>query len=113
MRIKNDRELTAYLARTLVDYDPATGLFLWRPRPLRHDSDRRTASWNERHAGEPAVHTDHAGIGRVVIYSRAYLARRLAWLITKGRWPKRDVFCVDGDHANLRISNLKMKPPPR
>lgn len=113
MRVKNEPYLTARVARALLDYEPSTGTFTWRPRPVKHERDRRTEKWNEMHAGSPAGHVDDLGVTRIVIYSRAYLANRLAWLIVRGRWPKRPLRYRDGDPSNLRMDNLTMPKPSR
>lgn len=113
MRIKNEPYLTARVARALLDYEPSTGVFRWRARPPRHELDRRTRKWNEMHAGEEAGHVDDLGVRRIVIFSRAYLANRIAWLIVRGRWPKRMLRYRDGDPSNLRIANLWMPKPSR
>lgn len=109
MRIKNNPYLTARAARAILDYDPATGRFAWRARQLRSPTDRRTQRWNETHAGCPAGHVDDLGVTRISIFSRSYLASRLAWLITKGRWPRRKLIYRDGNARNLRIANMIMR----
>jgi hypothetical protein len=111
MRIRNEAFLTAIVARALLDYDPSTGAFTWRAREPKSDRDRRTMQWNETHAGRAAGHVDDLGVTRIVIFSRAYLAGRLAWLIVRGRWPKRPLRFKDGSPRNLRIENLIMPKP--
>jgi hypothetical protein len=84
-------DLTAKLVRSLLDYNPETGIFYWR-------IDRST----KVRAGDR-----HYGYIRIKINGVPYQAHRLAWLFATGEWPKEEV-----DHINLvrndnRFCNLR------
>lgn len=92
--------LTAAYARSVLDYDAATGLFHWRYRTDLKEGLARN-SWNARMAGKVAgtlKKSDRDSTGHIVIRinRKAYPAHHLAWLMETGEWP-------DGilDHRNL------------
>ena len=86
--------------RDILDYNPETGLFRWRPRPLvyafRHAGD--VAGWNNRGT--------HNYI-RIELDGAGYLAHRLAWLLVHGEPVPPIIDHIDGDTRNNRIDNLR------
>ena len=91
--------LTAERLRALLEYDPATGIFLWKARPF----DRR---WSARHAGKQAGWL-RTGYIVITIEAADYAAHRLAWLYMSGKWPSEVIDHADLDRANNRWSNLR------
>lgn len=89
--------LTAAQARSLLDYEPATGLFRWRSRA------------GNRPAGTVAGHKVASCDGRIQIRieRRAYQAHRLAWLIMYGEWPPALIDHINGDPTDNRLANLR------
>jgi hypothetical protein len=86
-------ELDAARLRSLLDYDPATGVFRWRPGRRGVRNGGVAGSSNGRKI-------------QIRIDDRAHLAHRLAWLYVHGEWP------VELDHANgdgfdNRLANLR------
>lgn len=83
------KQVTAARLRQLLDYDPATGRFVWRETKGR------------RRKGAEAGALHHSGYLQIGIDGKLYMAHRLAWLYVKGRWPPREV-----DHRNrVRTAN--------
>jgi HNH endonuclease/AP2 domain len=98
-----DDPLTAAQLRAVLDYDPDTGLFRWRPRM------NCRPEWNTRYAGKVAgTPTKYLGYIQIGIYGRLYLAQRLAWLWMTGEWSaSSDLDHRDTDTTNNRWSNLR------
>lgn len=105
--------LTQAEAVQLLDYNPETGEFFWKRRPLKFFPNERACKiWNTRYAGAPAFSSIHNNGYRagVVLYGK-YLAHRIAWLIQTGDWPEQQIDHVNGDKADNRFSNLRAVSP--
>ncbi len=75
--------LTQARLRDLLDYDPRTGVFIWR-------SNRGGA------AGRLAGTIDTHGYRLIRVDCKLYRSCRLAWLYVTGEWPKYQI-----DHINM------------
>jgi len=99
------------LLKSVVSYDPDTGLFAWLPRDADFYSGPSAATsckrWNTMYAGKPALKTrDGAGYLEGEFLGYRVLAHRAAWAIAHGEWP-RVIDHIDGDPENNRIANLR------
>jgi HNH endonuclease len=97
-------ELTQDFLRSILDYIPETGIFIWKYR-----SDR-TDFWNETWVGKPAGAI--VGNGRnckiqIEISGKRYYAHRLAFLWVLGRWPEDQVDHKDGHGLHNWWDNLR------
>lgn len=81
--------------RNLLDYHADTGVFRWRYA-------RRGVV-----VGSIAGHSHNKGYIGIRIDGVAYLAHRLAWLWSHGRWPTEMIDHIDGDRKNNALSNLR------
>lgn len=100
-------DVTAELLRKLVHYDPLSGLFVWKRRPIEMFKDLRTCeAWNGRYAGKPAGgrYGDYIGLR---INGRSHFAHRLAWLYVYGVWPGDEVDHLNGNRLDNAITNLR------
>jgi hypothetical protein len=77
--------LTADELRTLLEYEPVTGILRWREPP------------NRRIQRGSAAGTMSRGYVWVRLNGKRYAAHRLAWFYMTGEWPKADI-----DHRNCR-----------
>lgn len=93
------RGLSVRRLRRLLDYNPETGVFRWKPNP------KHRLTWNTRFAGSIAgtINKRYREIG---IDDQKYLAHRLAWFYVNGRWPKL-IDHIDMNGHNNAIRNLR------
>jgi hypothetical protein len=92
----------------LLDYDPESGLFTWRPRSRDMFGDlRKQAAWNARYALKHAGCITSDGYRIINIHCSLYMAHRLAWLLVHGEPVPPVLDHVDQDRLNNRITNLR------
>lgn len=80
----------------LIDYDHLNGIFKWK---VNHPMAARN--------GGIAGTLDYQGYRRINISGRVYRAHHIAWLISKGEWPKNQIDHINGKKADNRIVNLR------
>ncbi|WP_129241243.1 HNH endonuclease signature motif containing protein [Achromobacter veterisilvae] len=82
--------------RTVLSYDPNTGIFTNR-------TDRPLAK-----AGCPAGSPDKYGYLQIFFEGKNCKAHRLAWLYMAGDWPAGNIDHVNGSRSDNRWSNLRV-----
>lgn len=95
-RIVPRPELTAEYLRSVLDYDPATGIFT-----------RKVSTARRVKVGDVAGSQDGHGYLRIMVQLRGYQAHRLAWLYTYGEWPKDQIDHINRNRSDNRIANLR------
>lgn len=84
--------------RSLLHYEPDTGVFTWKVYR------GRTAK-----AGDVAgTATNAQGYRCIMVDQTSYKANCLAWLYMTGEWPETDVDHRDGDRLNDRWGNFRL-----
>lgn len=104
-------KISAENVRTLLDYDPETGKFIWRQRAIRPQKYfRRTdAGWNTRFAGKAVADRVHRhGHLQIGLFCKTYMAHIIAWMHYYGENPTEHIDHIDGNPANNRIRNLRL-----
>ncbi len=89
-------ELTAEYLRSILNYEPATGIFTWKVRTA-----------NRVKVGDVAGSQDGRGYLLISVQSRRYLAHRLAWLYMYGEWPEDQLDHINRNRSDNRRANLR------
>lgn len=99
----NNLNITAEYVRSILDYNPETGIFTWKTRA---DCDQ---AWNARWAGKPAgaVHNIIKSY-QISINKKIHRAHRIAYLYMIGIFPKYEIDHINGNPSDNRWSNLRM-----
>jgi hypothetical protein len=92
--------ITAEYVRRRLQYDPETGVFIWKPRPI-------DKSWSTRYAGEVAGSIKNNGYRQIRIDGVKYGAARLAWLYVYGEWPENEIDHINRVRDDDRLVNLR------
>lgn len=87
--------ITVERLRELLDYNPVTGVFKWRP------------TLKMRRKGLVAGTQHTKWYWHIRVDKRWYLAHRLAWLYVYGRWPADEIDHINGVRFDNRIANLR------
>lgn len=94
--------------KSCLNYDPITGLFKWRERPLSHFNTRFAwAMWNDKYSGKTAGMASKLGYIIIKIDGQAYKAHRIAWKIMTMRDPVDVIDHINGIEHDNRIENLR------
>lgn len=93
--------LTAEHLRSILSYDPATGLFRWL-----WDVDKKP-NINSRDTKKVAGTIKPNGRRYIKINGTGRLCSRLAWLYVYGDWPSGEIDHINGRPADDRIANLR------
>ena len=100
--------LTAEYARECLDYNPETGLAVWKTRPREHFfSVGSWKSWNGRFAGKSPRNINSFGYLRISINNTSYRLHLLIWLMMTGAWSLLEVDHKDLNPINNRWDNLR------
>jgi len=90
-------ELTQKRLKYLVDYNPFTGVFIWKK-----------SIGSRSIVGEPAGNImKPLGYRQIRIDKKLYYSHRLAWLYMYGEFPKHQIDHINHDRADNRINNLR------
>lgn len=87
--------LTQSRLKELLDYNPDTGIFIWRIHkpPII--------------VGREAGNKSPIGYMRINVDVKSYYAHRLAWLYVYGHLPENEIDHINHDRSDNRIANLR------
>lgn len=88
----------------ILDYNPETGVFIWKERP---GDDENTRARNAHYAGKEAGYIEKVSGQRMIyVNRRQHFARRLAYIIMTGKPSTTKAIAHDGDKTNLAWDNI-------
>ena len=89
-------KLTAEYLRSILNYEPATGIFTRKVRTSRNVK-----------VGDIVGSQNGDGYLLISVRSRRHKAHRLAWLYVYSEWPKGQLDHINRNRSDNRISNLR------
>jgi hypothetical protein len=88
--------ISAEYARSILDYDPDSGILSWKIRKSQACP-----------AGKKAGYLAANGYIQIEIDGRAYYAHRVAWLLSTGQWPSDFIDHINSVKTDNRRCNLR------
>lgn len=90
--------LTHQQVRDALDYNPVTGVFVWKISPAKNVKVGAIAG-----GGNGGKHYRY-----IKVHGQEITQSRLAWFYMTGDWPERRVRFVNGDKTDCRFKNLTL-----
>ena len=97
MAATKDSDLTAEKVRSVLRYEPETGLLTWRKQVAKNIKSGATINPMRNHGNYVQIQID----------KKLYYMHQLAWMHFYGASPVGSIDHIDGDKTNNRISNLR------
>jgi hypothetical protein len=93
---------------TLLDYNPDSGIFVWKKRSSDNSySERIMNSFNSRLSGKEAGTVTPNGYRRIIILGHSMSAHTLAWIYTTGEPPTGEIDHINGNRDGNRFCNMR------
>jgi hypothetical protein len=100
--------ITQEYLKSILDYNPDTGIFVWRERPVEDfKSEIIWKAWNTRFSGKQAGYLNNEGYIKIGIKYTQYGAHVLAYIYMTGNQPKKYIDHDNGNGSDNRWVNLR------
>lgn len=101
-------KLTQEYLKECLEYNPETGILIWKNRPSTHFKNIHTfKKWNKIYPGKEAGCLGIYGYRSITICMKTYPSHRLAFLYMCGYIPENDVDHKDCNRDNNKWINLR------
>ena len=101
-------ELTQSYLKECLDYNPDTGIFVWKKRPLSHFRTEHGMNISNSQCENKPAGVISNGYLLVRINDKLLRCHRLAWLYVYGVMPEKFIDHVNGIKTDNRICNLRL-----
>lgn len=98
IKILNDRGLDHDLLLESLDYDPLTGIFVWKKMLSQRAMPGKVAGSVRKGSGYVTIK----------VQKNLYYGHRLAWFYVNGIWPEGIIDHIDRNPNNNAIENLRI-----
>lgn len=100
--------LTQEYLKEALHYDPETGIFTWKVRPVSHfKSARGHAVFHSKNYKNAPGRISRRGYHEIGFGKERYRSHRLAWLYMTGEWPEADIDHINHNRIDNRWCNLR------
>jgi hypothetical protein len=109
-------EIPIEFLKECFEYNPETGILIWKERPLHHFSHctyplREHPRFNTRYAGRSVGAHNRGYLQTRIHYNRIRYTtvnvHRICWAIITGAWPKGEIDHINAIHDDNRFCNLQ------
>lgn len=109
-----DKKITQEYLKECLHYEPETGIFTWKERPLHHFKKTNSRTniqimniWNGRNAHNIANSRSVQGYIKIFLDGKSYMAHRLAWLYMEGYFPEYEIDHINRIRHDNKWNNLR------
>jgi len=106
--------ITQEYLKSILDYNPDTGIFVWRERPVEYFKDGKQTkehncnAWNAKNSGKQTGSQNSGGYLLIWIKNKIYSAHILAYIYMTGKQPDKDIDHKNGNPSDNRWVNLRL-----
>ena len=105
-------EITQAYLKSILHYDPVTGIFTWKHRPASSFATPRACKiWNARfpgrRAGTTATEPDGYSRRKIGVNGKRHKEHRLAWVYMTGQQPPDEIDHINQDATDNSWKNLR------
>jgi hypothetical protein len=106
--------ITQEYLKSILDYNPDTGIFVWRERLVEHfkngkqTKEHNCNAWNAKNAGKQTGSQNKNGYLLIWVNYKVYPAHILAYIYMTGKQPDKKIDHKNGNKKDNRWINLRL-----